>query len=251
MPGQFTILIIDDELQSRALIRKMLLDIDQHTHILEADSAATALEMINEHAPHLLFLDIQMNGETGFDLLDKLSHISFEIIFTTAHSGYAVRAFRYSAMDYLMKPIDPHEFTESYHKACERIKKKSSVINQQVQFLQQVRDSNNLPDKLAIPTAEGLHFISISNILYCHAINNYTEFYLSDKQKIISSHTLGYYDEWLASRLFFRVHRSYLINLSHVKLYKRGDGGTVTMNDGREIEVSRNNKEAFLKLFRG
>ncbi len=250
MKGPETILITDDEIQSRALIRKMLENTGQAVRILESDTVADALEKIRDYSPDLLFLDVQMKGETGFDLLDKLDNISFEIIFITAHNEYAVRAFRYSAMDYLMKPLDPLEFAESFNRAYERIKKRPSSINQQVRLFQQLKD-NKLPDRLTIPTTEGLHFINISDILYCHAVNNYTEFYLTVKQKIISSHTLGYYDEWLSKQQFFRVHRSYIINLAHIKLYKRGDGGTVTMNDGREIEVSRNNKEAFLKLFKG
>ncbi len=250
MKGPETILITDDEVQSRALIRKMLENTGQALRILESDTVADALGKIRDYSPDLLFLDVQMKGETGFDLLDKLDNISFEIIFITAHNEYAVRAFRYSAMDYLMKPLDPLEFAESFNRAYERIKKRASSINQQVHLFQQLKD-NKLPDRLTIPTTEGLHFINISDILYCHAVNNYTEFYLTGTQKIISSHTLGYYDEWLSKQQFFRVHRSYIINLAHIKLYKRGDGGTVTMNDGREIEVSRNNKEAFLKLFKG
>ena len=251
MPEPVTILITDDELQSRSLIRKMLQNTGRACTILESGTVADAIEKIRSYHPHLLFLDVQMKGETGFDLLDKIDNIGFEIIFTTAHSEYALKAFRYSAMDYLVKPIDPYEFSDSFNRACERIHAKNPLPGQQVRFFRQLRENDKIPDKLIIASAEGFHFININDILYCHAVNNYTEFHLSGNQKIISSHTLGYYDEWMTQQQFFRVHRSYIVNLSHIKMYKRGDGGTVVMHDGREIEVSRNNKEAFLKLFKG
>jgi two-component system LytT family response regulator len=251
MHDSFKILIVDDELQSRALIRKLLQDNGQTDHIFESGNVHHALETINTHHPALLFLDVQMKGETGFDLLNKFKDIDFEIIFTTAYSEYAIKAFRYNAMDYLMKPLDPGEFAAAFNKASARIRKQGSYINQQFQFFQQYLEENNkLPTKLSIAATEGIHFVNISDILYCHAVNNYTEFYLTNNQKIISSHTLGYYDDLLTRNQFFRIHRSYLINLIHIKIYKRGDGGIVIMNDGREIEVSRNNKEAFLKVLR-
>lgn len=250
MNSPFHVLIVDDELQSRSLIRKLLSDHFPELVTEEAESITTALEKINYFNPNLIFLDVQMRGETGFDLLDKTGKVSFGIIFTTAHSEFAVKAFRYSAMDYLMKPIDADEFKSAVERALQRIKSEQVSSSEQIEYLKQIRSEQKLPDKLTIPTAEGFLFVSINDILYCHAVSNYTEFHLTDKIKLLSSYTLGYYNELLAEHHFFRVHRSYLINLVHIKMYKRGDGGVVIMNNGDEIEVSRSNKEAFLKILK-
>jgi two-component system, LytTR family, response regulator len=243
-------LIVDDELQSRLLIRKLLSDHFPELITEEADSVASAVEKIRNFSPALVFLDVQMRGETGFDVLDAIHEINFGIIFTTAHSEFAVRAFRYSAMDYLMKPLDAEEFKMSVERALHKLKIHLPPATRQIEFLKQVRSDHKLPDKLTVPTAEGFLFININDIFYCHAVSNYTEFHLANKQKLLSSYTLGYYNELLADHSFFRVHRSYLVNLAHIKMYKRGDGGVVVMNNGEEIEVSRSNKEAFLKILK-
>ncbi len=241
-------LIIDDELQSRSLVRKLLYDHFPQVLIEEAGTVDSAIEKIRHFTPDLIFLDVQMRGETGFDLLDKIGKVNFGIIFTTAHSEFAVKAFRYSAMDYLMKPLDAEEFKIAVEKALQRVKNQQQPPAEQIEFLKQIKSDHKLPDKLTVPTAEGFLFVNIHDILYCHAASNYTEFHLSNKQKLLSSYTLGYYNELLANHSFFRVHRSYLINLAHIKMYKRSDGGVVVMNNGEEIEVSRSNKEAFLKI---
>ena len=248
MPS-LTALIVDDELQSRSLIKKLVKDNFPNLITDEAETVSAAKEKITELRPDLVFLDVQMRGETGFDLLDNLGKITFGVIFTTAHSEFAIKAFRYSALDYLMKPIDTDEFKSAMEKALGRIKNQQSSA-EQVEFLKDLRSNHKMPDKLTIPTSEGLLFVNIKDILYCHAVGNYTEFHLVNRQKIVSSYTLGYYDELLLGQKFFRVHRSYLINLSHIKMYKRGDGGSIIMNDDEEIEISRNHKEAFLKLFK-
>jgi len=248
MPS-LTALIVDDELQSRSLIKKLVQDNFPDLITDEAETVNAAKEKITQLRPDLVFLDVHMRGETGFDLLDNLGKITFGVIFTTAHSEFAIKAFRYSALDYLMKPIDTDEFKSAMEKALGRIKNEQSSADQ-VEFLKELRSNQKTPDKLTIPTTEGLLFVNIKDVLYCHAVGNYTEFRLVDRQKIVSSYTLGYYDELLVGQKFFRVHRSYLINLSHIKMYKRGDGGSLIMNDGQEIEISRNHKEAFLKLFK-
>jgi two-component system LytT family response regulator len=246
---QLTTLIVDDELQSRLLLKTLLLKNFPQFTVEEAESVNTAKEKIASLRPDLVFLDVQMRDETGFDLLDQLGTINFGIIFTTAHSEYALKAFRYSAIDYLMKPIDSEEFTSAVSKALLQIKNQQSS-SEQIEFLKEVRSNKTSPDKLTIPTSEGFLFVNIKDILYCHAVGNYTEFHIGSQQKIVSSYTLGYYDEILSSHQFFRVHRSHLVNLVHIKMYKRGEGGSIIMNDGQEIEISRNHKEAFLKLFK-
>jgi two-component system LytT family response regulator len=248
MMNNTRVLIVDDELQSRSLIRKLLADHFPALITEEAESVASASKKINEFNPDIVFLDVQMRGETGFDLLDKTGKANFGIIFTTAHSEFAIKAFRYSAMDYLMKPIDGEEFKSAVEKVLEI--KNRSPLPEQIELLQKVRSDHKIPDKLTIPTAEGFLFVNINDILYCHAVSNYTEFHLVNKQKLLSSYTLGYYNELLAEQNFFRIHRSYLVNLAHIKMYKRNDGGLVIMDNGEEIEVSRSNKEAFLKILK-
>ena len=252
MKSSISTLIIDDESQSRLLIKKLLEDfVDTEFIIYEAGNAKEALEKANDVLPQLVFLDIQMKGETGFDFLDKLRNWNFEIIFITAHSEFAIKAFRYCALDYLLKPIDKIEFQEAMQKAIVKIKAEKNSLSLQFEMLKKhLKPGGSISDKLSIPTSEGIIFIDIPNILYCCAHNNYTEFRLSGKQKIISSQTLGYYSELLEPHHFFRIHRSYLINLAHITMYKRGDGGAVVMNDGEEIEVSRNHKQSFLKIFK-
>jgi two-component system LytT family response regulator len=242
-------LIVDDELQSRSLIKKLVEDNFPNLTTDEAETVNSAKEKITQLRPDLVFLDVQMRGETGFDLLDNLGKITFGVIFTTAHSEFAIKAFKYSALDYLMKPIDTEEFKLAVEKALGRIVNQQSSA-EQVEFLKELRSNQKGPDKLTIPTAEGLLFVNMSDILYCHAVGNYTEFHCVSRQKIVSSYTLGYYDELLTGHKFFRVHRSYLVNLSHIKMYKRSDGGSIVMNDDEEIEISRNHREAFLKLFK-
>ncbi|MFI5187697.1 MAG: LytR/AlgR family response regulator transcription factor [Chitinophagales bacterium] len=249
-PDSLKVLIVDDELQSRSLIRKLLLDHFPGMIIEEAEAVSSALEKIDQFMPGLVFLDVQMRGETGFDLLDKIGKVNFGIIFTTAHSEFAVKAFRYSAMDYLMKPLETNEFKAAVEKVLQRIKTDHSSYPQ-VEYLKELKAEQKIPDKLTIPTPEGFLFISVHDIFYCHAVGNYTQFILVNNRKLISSYTLGYYDELLSDQNFFRIHRSYLINLKHIKMYKKTGGGIVVMNDGEEIDVSRSNKEAFLKLFKG
>lgn len=211
-----------------------------------------ALAGIEKTQPQLIFLDVQMRNETGFDLLDKLNEINFELIFTTAHNEFAVKAFRYSALDYLIKPIDASELESAVKKAKQRMQFHQSSTSEQVQLLtQHLEGSKKIPNKIAIPSPEGLMFIQVHDIIYCHGLGNYTEFFLMNEQKITSSHTLKQYEELLSDHLFFRAHKSFLINLSHIKKYLRGEGGTAVMSNGHEIEIARRNKTSFLNLFKG
>ena len=248
-----SILIVDDEFQSRKLIAKMLSRFFPEINIIsEAASVKEALTAVEITSPKLIFLDIQLQKESGFDLLDKITDLDFGVIFITAYNEFAVKAFRYNALDYLMKPVDADEFQASVKKALKNTglaDKKSQV---QLGLLkQQLKYPQKLPDRIVIPTTEGYMLIPVDNISYCHSNSNYTEFYLIDKTKLISGYTMGQYEDILSEHNFFRIHRSYMINLAYIKMYKKGNGGTVVMNDGLEIEVSRSNKEAFMKLFKG
>ena len=254
MPQQtISAFIVDDEFQSREVISLMLANIFPEIKIVGvAGTVKDALAGVEKKQPQLVFLDVQMQNETGFDLLDKLKEINFELIFITAHSEFALKAFRYSALDYLVKPIDGIEFESAAKKAKKTIQLQQSFASQQVQLLTgHLEGSKKVSDKIAIPTPEGLIFVQIHDIIYCHGLGNYTEFFLQNDQKITSSHTLKQYEELLSDHLFFRAHKSFLINLSHIKKYLRGEGGTAVMSNGQEIEIARRNKPNFLNLFKG
>ncbi len=242
--------IVDDEFQSRSLLIKMLQQYFPEISVVgQAAAVEDGLKGINKYQPNIVFLDIQMKGETGFDLLSRLPEISFSLIFTTAFDKYAIKAFRFNAIDYLLKPIVADELVEAVNKASQRGPSALSASKIQVeQLYHDIQNPQKIHDKIAIPTGEGFIVVPINEIVYCHADSNYTKFFLSDKKCILSSYTLKQYDEILTSQSFFRAHRSYLINLSHVKMYRRGEGGEIVMSNGHEIELSRAHKDEFLHL---
>ncbi len=242
--------IVDDEYQSRSFLHQMLQQYFPEIIIAgEASTVKEALLGIKRYNPHIVFLDIQMKGETGFDLLNRLPEINFNLIFTSAFDHYAIKAFRFNAIDYLLKPIVTEELIQAVNKVKQRTAPAQAASKQQVQQLyNDIKNPQKIHDKIAVPTAEGFIIIPVSEIVYCHASSNYTEFHLTDNKCILSSYTLKQYDEILCAQSFFRAHRSYLINLTHVKKYRKGDGGDIIMSNGQEIELSRTHKDEFLHL---
>jgi two-component system LytT family response regulator len=204
-----------------------------------------ALEMIPQLQPGLVFLDVEMPHLNGFELLSKLGSTSFEVIFTTGYDQYAIKAIRFSALDYLVKPVDPSELVA----AVEKYESKTSkTIPQQLDILfARLHQQQKPADRLAIPTLDGLQIIPVSQIIYCGSSSNYTIFVLQDKQKLTVSRTLKDIEEMLAEHNFLRVHHSYLVNLDQVKKYIRGEGGSLLMSDGSSVDVSRARKDALLE----
>ncbi|HEY4148274.1 MAG TPA: LytTR family DNA-binding domain-containing protein [Chitinophagaceae bacterium] len=253
MTAPVSVFIVDDEYQSRQVIGKMLHHYFKSLQIVgEAGSVTEAVEGIGRLAPQIVFLDVHIGSEAGFDVLDRLDSTDFELIFTTAYQEYAVKAFRYSAIDYLLKPINATELETAVQRALTKIQLQQSDTTQQVQLLQQqLGPAHKFTGKIAVPTPDGLLFIAVQDIVYCQGQSNYTEIHLVNGQKLTSSHTLKLYDEMLTGLHFFRVHKSFLINLQHIKMYRRGEGGTAVMSNGREIEIARRNKTSFLNLFKG
>ncbi|MBS1504712.1 MAG: response regulator transcription factor, partial [Bacteroidetes bacterium] len=181
--------------------------------------------------------------------LSHLDEINFAPIFTTAFDKYAIKAFRFNAVDYLLKPIVTDELIEAVKKVKKRNGQSQSDSKAQMdQLYHDIANPQKVHDKLAIPTGEGFIIIPVNEIVYCHANGNYTEFHLADKKKILSSYTLKQYDEILTGQSFFRAHRSYLVNMAHVKMYRRGDGGEIIMSNDHEIELSRTHKDEFMHL---
>lgn len=248
--------IIDDEANARQALTNMLQFVAPEVVICgEAKNVDLGIELINTQKPNLVFLDIQMPGKTGFDLLSSFDKLDFGVIFTTAYQEYALKAFRFSAIDYLLKPIDPDELQEAVKKykgmMGEVDKKQLEILQEHLANPTIIEDKirkPNLHQRIALPSAEGVHFINLSDIIQCESLGSYTKFHLINEQKIVVSKLLKEYEEILDNFHFFRVHQSNIINLEHIKRYVKGDGGQIWMIDNAEIEVSRRRKEEFLAL---
>ena len=202
-----------------------------------------AIAAVGAHAPDVVFLDIQLQRETGFDLLTRLKEINFEVIFTTAYSEYAIKAFKFSAIDYLLKPIDIEELKKAVSKVEKRVS--NSMASRLTQLVQNLKQGSAENYKIALPTMEGLVFVNIKDILYCEASSNYTQIFTTEEKYLVSK-TLKEYDELLSDHNFFRIHNSYLININSIKKYVKGEGGYVVLNNNTALDVSKRKKEAFL-----
>jgi two-component system, LytTR family, response regulator len=239
-------IIVDDEFKSREslrlLIEKFCEDI---TVSAVCQNGVEAIKAIGEHKPDVVFLDIQLQRETGFDILEKLDKIDFEIVFTTAFSEFAVRAFKFSAIDYLLKPVDIGDLQKAIEKARKRIL--GNISERMAELAQTMKGNSFKHTRLALPSSDGLVFVSVDEILYCEATGNYTNIYMGDGRKFVVSRTLKDYEEMLEDLDFFRIHNSYLINLNLVKKYIRGEGGQVVMSNQQALDVSKAKKKSFLE----
>ncbi|MCD4789227.1 MAG: LytTR family DNA-binding domain-containing protein [Bacteroidales bacterium] len=238
----FEALIIDDESKARNALKNLLNKHCENIHVVdEADCVKAGVEKIQNLNPDVVFLDVQMPDGTGFDLLEQLPEINFKIIFVSAYDKFAIQAFKFSAIDYILKPVEPEQLIE----ACSRLSEddKYSEINKKLEVLLTNRNSF---EKITLPTIDGIIFVKIKEITRCESDNNYTNIFLNNGEKIIVSKTLKEYDEMLSPFNFFRIHKSHLINLKYLERYKKGEGGYVIMEDGAELEVSRRRKEDFL-----
>ncbi|HWK02677.1 MAG TPA: response regulator [Puia sp.] len=208
-------------------------------------SGVEALNAIKEHQPQLLFLDIEMPQMNGFELLEKLKDVHFELIFTTSYDQYAIKAIRFSALDYLLKPIDREELQRAIQKVVRRLQ---YPLPQQIKILlQKLQNPLYSLNKIAIPTMEGLRMITVDTIISCSSDSNYTILMLKDGQKIIASRTLKEIEELLEDHSFLRVHHSHLVNLNEISRYVKGEGGYLVMTNETSIDVSRSRKEMLLK----
>lgn len=243
-----TAIIIDDEQKGRLALREKLHDYCPEVRVLgEAADGKEGLKLIQEQKPEIVFLDIEMPRMNGFEMLHMLPQKDFHLIFTTAYDQYAIKAIRYAAFDYLLKPVDIEELKS----AIERAKEQSQEhTEEKLQVLQQNLDTKPLPGKIAIPTVEGLLFFNISDIIYLEAKSNYTTIYFSNHPSLLTSRTLKDFEELLPTDLFFRPHHSHIINLHYIKRYIRGEGGQIELENGVYITVSRRKKEELLKQFR-
>lgn len=244
-------IIIDDEPLARknlALILNKFCKPDIEI-IGEAGSVQEAELMIRRLLPQLIFLDIEMGAETGFDLLAKFEKPEFSIVFVTAFDQYAIKAIKFCALDYLLKPVNIGEVQQ----AIERVKKlpaaerKESIIS----LADVLKNPGSISNRLAIPTLQGYTMLPVESIIYLTAQKDYTLIHCAGKAPLCSSSNIGYYEEMLAGYGFFRLHHSHIINRKHMQAYYKSDGGQVQMNDGTFIPVSRRKKQEFLDWLNG
>ncbi len=240
-------MLIDDEINCLSSLEILLNTHCPSVQILQkCQSASQSLPLIAELEPDLIFLDIEMPNMNGFELLEQIRTKPVSVIFTTAYDQYAIKAIRYSALDYLLKPIDPKELVQAIQRLEPQLPESSF---EQFQFLiDKIARKEHTHNKLAIPNLEGFKMVSVEEIVYCEADDNYTHIVLKNKPKIIASRTLKDFQRLLDDHhIFIRVHHSFLINLNEIQQYVRGDGGYVVMSDGSHINVSRNKKKNLLK----
>lgn len=244
-------ILVDDEPRGLNTLKKLLQEYCPELKIAaECTDAASAKEKIGLLEPQLVFLDISLQGKTSFDMLAELEKINFEIIFVTAHDQYTLQAFQYSAIDYLVKPIDEDLLLDAVKRAAKRIN--VSAINYNVSALLHNVSQTGSPQKmkLCIPSLRGFQVVELNNILYCEAAGSYTNFHFSNQPLICSARPIYEYEEMLTDSGFIRIHKSYMVNLLHIKEYVRGEGGIVILSNNQEIEVSRRKRDLFISRMR-
>lgn len=241
-------IIIDDEPNAVGLLA---LRLSQHCPQVEVVASCTSsirgLQAIFDHQPDVIFLDIEMPQMNGFQVLEAVADFSFALIFVTAYDKFALKAFRYSAVDYLLKPIDAQELKQ----AIGKVEKQRNTKVEQIDHLKQqwLNPTKSLPDRIALPYQNGVAFVELKDVLYCESDDSHTKFFLADGQHYLVSKTLKDIQDLLEERNFLRVHRQYLINLNHIKKFVKGEGSYVVMTNQQTIPVSRIQKDRLVERF--
>ncbi|CAN5137880.1 LytTR family DNA-binding domain-containing protein [soil metagenome] len=242
-------IIIDDEKHCIDTLSILIKEYCSDVNVIETcRSAKQALEVINKLSPDLVFLDIEMPMMNGFEMLEHFSQIPFAIIFTTSYDQYAIKAIRFSALDYLLKPIDPNELRSAVKKVQEQ---RHLPMAEQFQMLLKQISKEHQFNKLAVPTAEGFELIPADQVMHCEASDNYTHLHLKNRNKIIACRTLKEMEEQLQDFNFFiRIHNSHLVNLNEVVKYVRGEGGYLVLTDNSTVSVSRTRKDSLMHILK-
>ena len=251
-----TAILIDDDNNLRNGMRELLTFYASDIQIIgEADSVATGVDIIEKLKPQVVFLDIQLNDGTGFDILEQIAarsgKMTSHIVFITAHEQYAIKAFRFSALDFLLKPVDPDELEIVIGKIRTIVKSKDNFEHIDL-LLENIRKKVDTYKRIALTTAEGIHLFDISDIIRCEGEDNYTKFIIKNSKPVLISKTLKNYEDMLTEYGFERIHQKHLINLAHMKSYIRTDGGFIIMADNAQLPISKRKKERlheFLKSF--
>jgi two-component system, LytTR family, response regulator len=240
--------LIDDESNALEMLEWLLKTYCPMVQVAAmCNSAEEGITAIHKHQPDVVFLDIEMPRMNGFDMLEQFDHLFFDVVFTTAYNKFAIKAFRYSALNYLLKPVDPEDLQSTIKKIEE---KKSTVAKDQLNLLlENMKNMQNPVQRIALSTGDGLIFVNTADIMYCQAESNYTNVVLTNKNKVLVAKTLKDIDETLSGKDFFRVHNSFLININQIKKFVRGDGGYILMNDDTQITIARSKREEFFEMF--
>lgn len=240
--------IIDDEQYCVDALRAMLDKKFPEVEVLAGcNSVESGREAIEAYAPQLVFLDVEMPYQNGFELFRQMDKIKFEVIFTTAYEHYALKAIKFNALDYLLKPFSISELEEAIGKFRERTRNRHGNNSSLDAFIYNLKTLNHANRKMAIPTVNGLIFVQVQDILRCESVGNYTRIYFTNKTTQVVSRSLKEFEYLLEEIGFFRVHHSHLINMQQLQSYIQGEGGFALMNDGTQVEVSRRRKAGFLK----
>ncbi len=244
------ILIVDDETSAREIVRRALeRDSLSNYAIREADSVTSAVEQIRNERPDLLLLDIQLREETGFEVLNQIGEPYIPTIFITAYNEFALKAFQFSALNYLLKPVDGSELLDAVKKGQQKIEKEK-LADQMGVFLQHFSGQiNRNPKQITLKTLHTIHFVSLEELVYCSADGSYTNFVLASGEKIMVSTSIGEYDELLRTNGFLRTHQSYLVNLSFLNQFDKRKS-VLQLKNGTEIPVSSRKKEEIMDLFK-
>jgi two-component system, LytTR family, response regulator len=245
------VVIVDDEFHAGNVLQKMLESDYPHIKILGVvTNIDDAVKVIDEKKPNLVFLDICLRGESGFDLFDKVLRARFETIFTTAHNEFALQAIKFSALDYLLKPIDPADLKTAIGRVSRKFdrKSRSTTVDQFAKIAKVIKSIHSPIAKIAVPSTEGFVMIPVPDIIYCSSNSNYTVFYLTGDRRVTSAYTLRQYEAMLSPLEFFRVHKSFLVNVAHIACYLKTGGGVLMMSNGKKVEISRRNKDRLIDM---
>ncbi len=249
-----TALLIDDDQHLRQGMKSLLERHAPEIRIIgEAESVKTGIEAIENWKPQVVFLDIHLNDGTGFDILEEVAKtngkLNSHIVFITAHEQYALKAFKFSALDYLLKPVDPEELKKSVVKIKEVLEKNTSFEHIDL-LLENIRKKVDHFKRIALSTADGIHLFEISDIIRCESQDNYTQFFIKNHKPLLISKTLKEYEELLMEHGFERIHQSHLINVSYLKSYIKTDGGYVIMGDNARLPIAQRKKERLQELIK-
>jgi two-component system LytT family response regulator len=241
-------IIIDDEQRNVSTLSHLLVDNCPQVQVCGlADNAKSGRELIEALKPQLVFLDIEMPYGNGFDMLRSLEKIDFEIIFITAFDQYAINAFRYAAVDYLLKPIDEEMLRDAVRKAEARINSRRSIQNYEL-LVKNMEEQNAGSQKIILNEVGKQHVIALADIMYCIADGSYTHIHTA-KRNFVSTRKLKEFEQMLPQSIFYRIHHGHIINVNYIDKLQKGSGNTVLMQDGRELEIAVRRKEEFMKAF--
>jgi two-component system LytT family response regulator len=242
------IIIVDDEANVRQALGQMLRLFSEDTQLIGSYSnVAAAVKAIREDKPDIVLLDIEIGKDNGFDVLKHFPSPGFKVIFITGYQQYAVQAFRFAALDYLLKPVDPDQLSDAIKKAFDAVDREKFSLKID-SFIHNMGTMANKAKKIILRTADNMHIVNLNDIMYCESERSYTTFFLADKTKVMVSQTLGDYEDMFNEYGFMRIHKSYLINLQFIKRYEKGDGGTVILNGNISLPVATRKKEQLLVL---